>query len=1080
MSVFDFAPGFDTGDWENGTNQLNETGTKITEAFHQRKSGEVFPIQVLEKLVRFEDQEYRLAFVQDITERKRTEKSLRLAQFIIDNANIGIHRIDSVGRIIEVNRKAAQLLGYTKEELESLTMLDIDPLVARKSWEGENWQKLTALGARDLERQHRRKDGSVFPVEVHSNLLEYEGQQYAIAFVQDITERKQTEESLRLTQFIFDKAPIGIWRMGPTGEVLDVNEAACASLGYTREALCRMTAFDFAPGFTPGDWEIETTRLNEAGVITAEALHQRKGGEIFPIQVIGKLMRFEGQEYHVAFVQDISKRKQNEDALREKDRLLHDIGKLVRIGAWKFDVETGKVTTTEEVARIYDFEPVQDLSVAKGFSCYHGANREKMEHAFNELVAHGTPYDLELEIISAKGIRKWIRTIGSPVMKDGRIVQVQGSFQDISERKQMEQALKESEQRLDLALSGANEGIWDWRMDEDILYLDSRYYTMAGYAPNAFPGVYGEILKRIHKDDVEHVKSVNDRYLAGELDSFEVAFRFLRQDGSYMWIQAKGKIVAWDDEGNAARFIGTNADITARKQAEENLRKHERLLTNILESMSEGVFVLDSDFKVTIYNRGMEVITNVPRASVIGKRPWEAFPHIRNLPVEENIRNVMKGEVAAAVKTTHPHNPNVWSRDSVSSIKDADGRVVGVVGVLTDITRQKQAEEELRQLRNYLSNIIDSMPSILVAVDRDGKVTQWNRQTEKTTGLSFEKARSQPLARVFPRLSGEMDRIGVSIRERRVISSPKVTCKLDNEIRYEDITIFPLVANGVDGAVIRLDDVTQQVRLEEMMVQSEKMLSVGGLAAGMAHEINNPLAGILQSVSVLENRLLGDLPANHKAAEAVGTTLKALHHYLVMRHLPAMIENIRESGNRAAAIVRNMLSFARKSDRVVSDQDLGVLLDQTIDLLHTDYNMKNHYDFKHIQIVREYDPAAPKVPCEASKLQQVFMNILKNGAQAMAGVADAAFLPTFVLRVQDDGAWLRVEIADNGPGMDEKTRRRVFEPFFTTKPVGQGTGLGLSVSYFIVTDDHGGEMSVHGAVGSGTCFVIRLPKTGKT
>ncbi|WP_162459091.1 PAS domain S-box protein [Desulfosarcina ovata] len=949
MTVFDFAPGFDIGDWENGTNQLNETGTKITEAFHQRKSGELFPIQVLEKLVRFKGQEYRLAFVQDITERKRTEKSLRLAQFIIDNANIGIYRIDSAGRIIEVNRKAAQLLGYTKEELESLTMPDIDPLVARTSWWVENWRKLTALGTRDLERQHRRKDGSVFPVEVHSNLLEYEGQQYAIAFVKDITERKRIEESLRLTQFIFDKAPIGIWRMGPTGEVLDVNEAACTSLGYTREAFCRMTAFDVAPGLTPSDWDIQTTRLNEARTITIEAFHQRKGGEIFPVQVIAKLMRFEGQEYHLAFVQDISERKQNEDALREKDQLLHDIGKLVRIGAWKFDPETGKVTTTEEVARIYDFESAQDLSVEKGLGCYHGANREIMEHAFYGLIEQGTPYDLELEIVSAKGIRKWVRTIGHPVMKDGRIIQVQGSFQDISER----------------------------------------------------------------------------------------------------------------------------------KQAEENLRKHERLLANILESMSEGVFVLDSDFTVTIYNRGMEVITNVPRESVIGKRPWEVFPHIKNLPVEENIRNVMKGELPVAVKTTHPHNPNVWSRDSFSPIKDADGGVVGVVGVLTDITRQKQAEEELRQLRNYLSNIIDSMPSILVAVDRDGKVTQWNRQTEKTTGLSFEKARFQPLTKVFPRLSGEMDRIGASIRERRVISSPKVTFELGNEIRYEDITIFPLVGNGVKGAVIRLDDVTQQVRLEEMMIQSEKMLSVGGLAAGMAHEINNPLAGILQNASVLRNRLMGDLPANRQAAEAAGITPAAIRHYLELRRLPDMIDGIHESVNRAAAIVRNMLSFARKSDRIFSSQDLGVLLDRTLDLVQTDYSMKTHYDFKHIHINREYDPAPP-VLCEATKLQQVFMNILKNGAEAMAGVTDASASPTFVLCIRDDDNWVQVEIEDNGPGMDEKTRRRIFEPFFTTKPVGQGTGLGLSVSYFIIAEDHGGEMRVHATAGGGTCFVIRLPKAGKS
>ena len=280
----------------------------------------------------------------------------------------------------------------------------------------------------------------------------------------------------------------------------------------------------------------------------------------------------------------------------------------------------------------------------------------------------------------------------------------------------------------------------------------------------------------------------------------------------------------------------------------------------------------------------------------------------------------------------------------------------------------------------------------------------------------------------------------------------------------------------MEGAVIRVDDVTQEVRLYEMMIQNEKMLSVGGLAAGMAHEINNPLAGILQNTSVLENRLFGDLPANQNAAKAVGTTLETIRQYLTLRNLPEMIGSIRDSGNRAATIVKNMLSFARKSEKVVSSHDLGSLLDQSIDLLKTDYDMKKHYDFKQIEIIRQYDKTAEPVACEASKIQQVFINILKNGAEAMAEMADSPKPPTFILRLQDDGAWMRVEIEDNGPGMDEKTRRRIFEPFFTTKPVGKGTGLGLSVSYFIVTDDHGGEMSVHAGGNGGTRFVIRLPK----
>ncbi len=169
-------------------------------------------------------------------------------------------------------------------------------------------------------------------------------------------------------------------------------------------------------------------------------------------------------------------------------------------------------------------------------------------------------------------------------------------------------------------------------------------------------------------------------------------------------------------------------------------------------------------------------------------------------------------------------------------------------------------------------------------MDNDGNVTQWNRQTEKITGLSFEDVRNRPLASVFPRLSDEMANIRDSISRRCVIHNSKIERREEKDIRFEDVTVFPLVANGVKGAVIRVDDVTEQVRLEEMMIQSEKMLSVGGLAAGMAHEINNPLAGIMQTARVMANRLGDslDIPANRKAAEAAGATINRITNYLLL------------------------------------------------------------------------------------------------------------------------------------------------------------------------------------------------------
>ncbi|OPZ60904.1 MAG: Sporulation kinase A [Deltaproteobacteria bacterium ADurb.Bin510] len=296
----------------------------------------------------------------------------------------------------------------------------------------------------------------------------------------------------------------------------------------------------------------------------------------------------------------------------------------------------------------------------------------------------------------------------------------------------------------------------------------------------------------------------------------------------------------------------------------------------------------------------------------------------------------------------------------------------------------------------------------------------------------------------------------------------------EGEIVYNDITIFPLIANGIAGAVIRIDDVTERVKIEEMIVQSEKMLSVGGLAAGMAHEINNPLAGILQNIQVIRSRLSPDLPKNVRVADECGLSFESLNCYLENREIWSMIDAIMESGSRASKIVNNMLSFSRKSGSAFVAHDLRELMDQTIELAASDYDLKKRYDFKRINIVREYDDDLRPVECEAGQIQQVFLNILKNGAQAMAGLEQRE--PRFTIRLKQEAQSVRIEIEDNGPGMDEKTLKRIFEPFYTTKAVGAGTGLGLSVSYFIITENHGGSLTALSGPEQGTRFLIQLPE----
>ncbi len=385
-------------------------------------------------------------------------------------------------------------------------------------------------------------------------------------------------------------------------------------------------------------------------------------------------------------------------------------------------------------------------------------------------------------------------------------------------------------------------------------------------------------------------------------------------------------------------------------------------------------------------------------------------------------------------------------------------------------------------MRHRLQNIIDSMPSVLIGVDNDGRVTHWNQEAERISGLSVEAAEGQMFDEVFPLLSEMADKARQAIAEQSPLFIERFSVQEEeNKNIYYDLIVYALLDSEVEGAVIRVDDVTSRVQIEEMMVQTEKMMSVGGLAAGMAHEINNPLGGILQACQNIRRRTSPDLPKNRKVAEELGINIEDVQRYTEARGILGFIEGIRSDGARAAKIVADMLAFSRRSDSKLEKIDFPELVETVLRLAANDYNLRKHYDFRCINVIRNYDPDLANVRCDKTKIEQVLLNLIKNAAQAM-GMNEAQEDPTLTISTEKytdpahpDKHYVRIVVEDNGPGMEEDVRKRVLEPFFTTKEVGIGTGLGLSVSYFIITKHHKGTMNVESTPGEGTRFIICLP-----
>ncbi|MBF6030000.1 PAS domain-containing protein [Pseudomonas sp. P115] len=395
-----------------------------------------------------------------------------------------------------------------------------------------------------------------------------------------------------------------------------------------------------------------------------------------------------------------------------------------------------------------------------------------------------------------------------------------------------------------------------------------------------------------------------------------------------------------------------------------------------------------------------------------------------------------------------------------------------------EVQVRSKIEKKLTGFQNYLNSIIDSMPSALIALDEQLYVTQWNQEASALSGTRLDEALNQPIYLAFQPLKPYLPQIRATVEQHTVERIERVTWVKDDEAKHYALTFYPLMGGAGRGVVIRIDDITQRLSLEEMMVQSEKMLSVGGLAAGMAHEINNPLGAILHNVQNIRRRLSPDLPKNLEHAEQAGIELETVNHYLQSREVPQLLDGIQQAGARAAKIVTHMLSFSRRSNRQMAPCDLPALIDQAVEIAGNDFDLAIGFDFKGQAIIRQFDPQLGPVPGTANELEQVLLNLLKNAAQAIHLRADDSEPGRIILRTRLNPPWAEIQVEDNGIGMSENVRKRTFEPFFTTKEIGQGTGLGLSVSYFIITNNHKGQMEVHSTPGQGTCFTLRLPLAG--
>ena len=534
-------------------------------------------------------------------------------------------------------------------------------------------------------------------------------------------------------------------------------------------------------------------------------------------------------------------------------------------------------------------------------------------------------------------------------------------------------------------------------------------------------------------------------------------------------------------------IISVIRDITYRRQTEEQLVK----LSRAVEQSANLVIIADTQGRIEYVNPNFTRVTGYTPDEVIGQNP-RILKSEKTSPEEfrrlwETITSgrEWRGEFLNKMK----NGELCWASASISPIRNHQGVITHFVAIEEDISELKRAEEALRASERRYRQLTEATLDAIVVADERGVISLFNAAAQRTFGYSEQEVLGQPLTILMPPEYHEAHQRGLrhylETREARVVGR---TIELRG--RRKDGEVFPLELSlsAVElpeeiyflGAI---RDLTERQRLQARIVQSEKLASLGLMSAGVAHEINNPLAYVANNLAVLERDIRGltALVAAYEAAQAilesarpdlaaqVAQLAEEIDLPYVKEHIEQIVSSTRQGVKRVADIVQNLRGFARLDQAAVGWVNLHDAITSSLEMI------RGRLGRRHIVVEQQFGDL-PLVMCASAQINQVFLNLLVNALQAIEATSKGG--GRIEIRTRAAGDEVIVEVADDGRGIPAELLPRIFDPFFTTKAVGEGTGLGLSISHGIVSD-HGGRIEVENTPGQGSRFRVILPIRGK-
>ena len=892
---------------------------------------------------------------------------------------------------------------------------------------------------------------------------------------QEITERQRAEEALRRSEKLYRQLVENqrdlITRIDLQGRFTFANKAACEALGRRLDELIGESSFQFShPDELPQVMEnIKALTLppyhlttGEERLFTANGIRwyqwniaaiKDETGEIIEIQALGR---------------DVTERKQIENALRQSEEKFRHFADNTHALIWVAKPESGEnlyVNPAYEKIWRRSCQSLRDHPNS-WIDSIHPEDCDRVTAKLEQQM-RGESVDTEYRILQPDGSIRWIWDRGF-AMRDqqGNVYSYGGVADDITERKQAEESLRESETRLSLALSSAHMGIWDWNIQTNDTLWSDNMGPLYGLPSGTLCPSIEDFLQLIHPEDREDFSNAV-KCSIGEGREFFREYRTVWPDGNTYWLSIRGQVY-YNKTDQPIRMIGTTRDITERKQAEEALRESEERYRSVVTAMSEGVALYEADGSIIACNASVESILGLTRDEIIGRSCNDACRHI----IHED-GSPFPGETHPAMvtlRTGQPcsnvvmgiHKPNgqlTWiSINSQPLLRDNDPNPYAVVVSFTDISARKQAEQKIHEQ----AALLDIATDAIFVRDLQNQILFWNQGAERIYGWQAQEAmgkNSKELLYKATLSQFDEEAFKTVIESGSWQGELKKVQKSGAEIIVQSRWTLRRDAEGQPISILTVDtDITQKKQLEEQFLRTQRLESLGTLASGISHDFNNILTPILAAAQLLQARFSPDKEHNQQ-----------------------LLQIIENNARRGADLVKQVLSFARgvRGERTIVQlkhliAEIGMVAKQTFP--------------KSIKFTAAIPEELWAISGDATQLHQVLMNLAVNAHDAMPEggvitisaknmVIDEAY--TRMNLQAKVGHYVVMTITDTGSGMSPEILDKIFEPFFTTKEMCGGTGLGLSTALGIIKS-HGGFVNVSSQIGKGSQFKLFLPAVQAT